>query len=236
MVRPHPRRPRVVANFASTLDGKIAPSSDFLAGPVVLSRKAADHVRMRTLRASADAILIGAGNLRSDDPDLALAVAERARRRTSGLAEPMRIVVTRSGLGLSSAQAVFDPQKGGTTIVAHTSAMTAAKREELGARAELTCLGEAEVDVPALLSWLYDARGVRELLCEGGGILTEQLFRAQAVDELYLTLVPRILGGVGAPTLVEGRGFGMDEIPDGRLVQVDRAGDELFLRYQFAWP
>jgi riboflavin biosynthesis pyrimidine reductase len=66
-------------------------------------------------------------------------------------------------------------------------------------------------------------------------MLNAQLFAAHAVDELYLTLVPRILGGSATPTVVGGEGFDPDAIPDARLLSLDRVGDELFLRYTFAW-
>jgi 5-amino-6-(5-phosphoribosylamino)uracil reductase len=78
-------------------------------------------------------------------------------------------------------------------------------------------------------------RGVRTLLCEGGGDLCSQLFAARAVDEVYLTLTPRILGGAHAPTMVDGAGFGPDEIPDATLTSMEQAGDELYLRYQINW-
>jgi len=78
-------------------------------------------------------------------------------------------------------------------------------------------------------------RGVATLLCEGGGELVAQLFAARAVDELYLTLVPRLLGGARAPTTAGGAGFAPDEIPDPTLVSVERLGNALFLRYRFDW-
>jgi 5-amino-6-(5-phosphoribosylamino)uracil reductase len=88
--------------------------------------------------------------------------------------------------------------------------------------------------MPDVLTWLA-GRGVRTLLCEGGGALVAQLFAARAVDALYLTLVPRILGGAHAPTLATGPGFTPDEIPDPTLASLERVGDELYLRYEFNW-
>ena len=66
--------------------------------------------------------------------------------------------------------------------------------------------------------------------------LVAHLFAARAVDELYLTVVPRILGGAAAPTLVAGAGFDPDEIPDAKLASLERIGDELYLRYEFPRP
>jgi riboflavin biosynthesis pyrimidine reductase len=89
------------------------------------------------------------------------------------------------------------------------------------------------VPADALLAWMRDTLGARTVLCEGGGVLVAELFAARAVDELYLTIVPRILGGLTAPTLVAGAGFDPDQIPDAKLASLERVGDELFLRYEF---
>jgi riboflavin biosynthesis pyrimidine reductase len=66
-------------------------------------------------------------------------------------------------------------------------------------------------------------------------VLNAALFAARAVDELHLTLVPRILGGALAPSMVAGEGFEPNAVPDGRIVSCDQLGDELFLVYEFLW-
>lgn len=176
---------------------------------------------MRELRASADAVLVGATNLRADDPDL--------------MPSRLRVVVTRSGQQVLPTAKIFDPALGGEAVVAHASTMPEAKLASLRAKAVLVELGSADVDLSRLLRWLASERGCRTVLCEGGGALVAGLFAARAIDELRLTLVPRVLGGSSAPTIVDGNGFEPDEMPDGRLVDVERIGDELFLRYEFAW-
>ena len=113
--------------------------------------------------------------------------------------------------------------------------MPASKRGELEARATLVELGERDVDVARLLEWLASERGCRVVLCEGGGVLNARFLAARALDELYLTVVPRVLGGARAPTIVAGDGFEPGDVPDARLAQVDRVGDELFLVYAFDW-
>ena len=227
-------RPRVLLNFASTLDGKINPAPGKRVGAFMMSRHKEDLRRMRTLRAQADAVLIGATNLRADDPDLALSADERKARGAAGKPEPLRLVVTTTGNALSPGMKMFDPKRGGPAIVVHTSRMPEDARRALAAVAELVQLGEDRVPMPDLLSWLQ-GRGVGTLLCEGGGQLVAQLYAARAVDELYLTLVPRILGGDNAPTLVGGPGFAPDEIPDAKLASLERIGEELYLRCDFAW-
>lgn len=212
-------RPRVLVNMAPSLDGKIAPARK--RAPFVMSRGEEDARRMRALRARADAVVIGASNLRQDDPDLAPA--------------RLRVVVTHAGAQVEPGAKMFDPELGGEAIVVHTATMSGAVRAQLRERATLVELGPSEIDVLQLLEWLAKERGCRTVLCEGGGVLNARFFAARAVDELYLTLVPRVLGGSNAPTIVEGDGFEPDAIPDARLVSCDRAGDELFLVYAFDW-
>jgi riboflavin-specific deaminase-like protein len=217
------------------LDGKINPAPGRRSGRFMMSRHREDFGRMLGLRARADAILIGAENLRADDPDLAIAAGEREARRARGEPEPLRIAVTSMGNGITPEMKIFDPARGGPSIVVHTARMPSDARARLAPVAELVELGELTVAVPELLSFLLD-RGVRTLLCEGGGDLCAQLLAARAVDELHLTLSPRILGGARAPTMVDGVGFVPDEIPDAKLDAVEQLGDELFLRYQITWP
>jgi 5-amino-6-(5-phosphoribosylamino)uracil reductase len=229
-----PARPRVLVNFASSADGKINPAPGLRHGKFMMSRHREDFRRMVSLRAEADAILIGASNLRADNPDLSIPAAEHAARQARGAPDPTRIVLTSTGDGISPDMRMFDPARGGASIVVHAASMLPATRARLAPVAELAELGGDRVDVADLLTWLT-TRGVRTLLCEGGGSLCAQLFAARAVDALYLTIVPRILGGARAPTVVDGPGFAPDEIPDPTLASMERVGDELYLRYEFSW-
>jgi len=235
MTPPQPQdRPRVLVNFASSVDGKINPAPGLRQGKFMMSRHREDFRRMVALRAEADAILIGATNLRADNPDLAIPADARADRRARGAPEPARLVVTTTGEGITPDRRMFDPALGGPSIVLHAPAMPAETRARLAPIAELVQFSGERVAVGDVLTWLA-GRGVRTLLCEGGGALVAQLFAARAVDALYLTLVPRLLGGARAPTLADGPGFAPDEIPDPTLASMERVGDELYLRYEFKW-
>ena len=205
--------------MAPSLDGKIAPTHRV--GPFVMSRGPEDSKRMHALRSRADAVIIGASNLAVDDPDL--------------MPSSLRVVVTRAGQRVKPTAKMFDRALGGEAVVAHATSMSESKRANLRERATLVELGAEDVDVSLLLDWLARERGCRVVLCEGGGVLNASFLAARALDELYLTIVPRVLGGSGAPTIVEGDGFGPDVLPDARLVCVDRVGDELFLVYAFDW-
>jgi 5-amino-6-(5-phosphoribosylamino)uracil reductase len=206
-------------NFAPSLDGKIAPARK--REPFTMSRHPEDRRRMLLLRASADAVLIGAANLRADDPDL--------------MPSRIRVVVTRAADQIPATAKMFGKSLGGEAIVAHTSMISAQKRAELRDCATLVELGASDIEIARLLDWLVRERGCKTLLCEGGGVLAANLFAAKAVDDLHLTIVPRLLGGANAPTCVAGTGFEPDAIPDARLDRIDRVGDEIFLVYRFEW-
>jgi riboflavin-specific deaminase-like protein len=212
-------RPRVLCNMAPSIDGKIAQARK--RAPFVMSRHAEDPKRMHALRARADAVLIGASNLRADDPDL--------------MPSRLRVVVTRAGERVEPTAKMFDPTSGGEAVVAHAATMPDGKRASLRTHATLVELGATDVDMMALLEWLARERGCKVVLSEGGGALNARLFAARAIDELCLTIVPRVLGGSAAPTIVEGEGFEPDEVPDGRMVSLERVGDELFVVYEFDW-
>ena len=230
-----PVRPRILVNFAVSLDGKTNPAPGKRHGAFAMSRGKEDWRLMRELRARADAILIGATNQRVDDPGLSLSPDERERRRAAGQPLPARIVVTRRGEGIRPDAKIFDRSIGGPTYVVHTEDMTEANRAQLAPVATLVEMGAAAVPMAGLLTWMRKTVGAQVVMCEGGGDLVAQLFAARAVDELYVTVVPRILGGITAPTLVGGAGFDIDEIPHASLTSVERIGDELYLRYDFSW-
>lgn len=205
--------------MAPSLDGKIAPAHK--RAPFAMSRGPEDPKRMHALRARTDAVIIGASNLAADDPDL------KPGR--------IRVVVTRAGEQVAPTAKMFDPALGGEAVVAHSATMLESKRAALRERATLVELGESDVDILRLLDWLARERGCSTVLTEGGGVLNARFFAARAIDELYLTVVPRVLGGSAAPTIVEGDGFEPDALPDARLASVERLENELFLTYAFDW-
>ena len=92
--------------------------------------------------------------------------------------------------------------------------------------------GDREIDFRKVLEYLRSEWNVKRLLGEGGGELNEALFRAGLVNELHLTLCPRILGGRNAPTLCDGAGvMRLSEATRLELKSLKRIGTELFLVY-----
>jgi riboflavin biosynthesis pyrimidine reductase len=75
-------------------------------------------------------------------------------------------------------------------------------------------------------------RNVKNILLEGGGEIHFAFIKEDVVDEIYITLTPKLLGGVAAPSILDGRGFIAAEHRALRLVSSRRVGHELFLRYR----
>jgi riboflavin-specific deaminase-like protein len=212
-------RPFVYVNMISTIDGRSARDgrSSTLGGE-------ADLQRLLDLRTRADAVLIGTGTLRAEGYDRLVRREERrARRREQGLAEdPLAVVLSRSfdvpwDVGLF--QAPDQP------VLVYTGP-GAGEPPEVPAPVELVRL-----EVPGLTEMLADlhARGVRALLSEGGPTLNGALFAAGVVDELFLTITPLITGDGDEQNIVEGGRLPVDV--ELELLEVERAGSELFLRY-----
>ena len=90
--------------------------------------------------------------------------------------------------------------------------------------------GEGDLPVAWMLDRLAE-RGIERLLIEAGGDLLFQFLAADAIDEMYLTLCPLLVGG-DAPSLADGAGFDLAELRRMRLVSAEPEGDEVFLRYE----
>jgi len=217
-----PRRPYVVANFVASADGKaaFAGRSGKLGGDV-------DSALFHRLRTQVDAVLVGSGTLRAErygrivrDPEL------RAAREADGLApDPLACVVSRS-LNLPLDIPLFqDPEQ--STIV-----FTASDEDLEGAGPGVSVerLRAEELTMTSALEILRDRHAVRSVLCEGGPTVFGALLGEGLVDELFLSLAPRIAGGAEAPTIVEG--MPLAELMELELVWVLEAGGELFIRYR----
>ena len=89
--------------------------------------------------------------------------------------------------------------------------------------------GETEINFHAALIWLRTKWNVKRLLCEGGGELNDAMFRAGLVDEINLTICPKIFGGRGAPTIAERIGFSkLADAEKFELTSIKRKKSELF--------
>jgi riboflavin biosynthesis pyrimidine reductase len=208
---------KVVSNTAISLDGRIN-TRERRFGSLGSAR---DHARMSRLRTEADAVLVGGATFRNwphpslpDDAD---------RSRLAG--RPWNVVVTRTLKVPVTPEFLAEPG-------IRPLFLTRAGSVPDGFPAEVEAYDGAGHDLP--VAWMLDAlrrRGVERLLIEAGGDLLFQFFAVNAIDELFVTLCPLVIGG-DAPSLADGTGFTWPQIRQLRLLESEVAGDEIFLRYQ----
>ncbi|MHB1595599.1 MAG: RibD family protein [Streptosporangiaceae bacterium] len=216
-------RPYVLLSCAMSLDGYIDDASP----QRLLLSNDADFDRVDQVRADSDAILIGATTLRRDNPRLIVNSPERRQaRQARGLPPyPLKVTVTTSG-DLDDSYKFW--HHGGTKLIYCPDPVAASLRSRLGGLAEVTGLGET-VDFPAMLDDL-GARGIRQLMVEGGSTIHTQLLTAGLADEIQLAIAPFFVGDTAAPRFV-GPGQFPDD-PDHRMTvaEVRQIGDITLLR------
>lgn len=243
-------RPFVIANFVSTLDGVVSYEIHGQAGASTISgQDIADHFIMGLLRASADAIMVGARTVQDTSPDdlwIPEYVYPDAKHlfteyRTNVLHRPeYPLLVIVSGNGrLELNRAIFRTPGMRTIII--TTACGRDALEKAGATklpaVQIHALDTkgGTIDPLAMLQFLYTQLGIRRLLHEGGPMLFGQFMAAKAVDELFITLSPQIAGR-GATTIRPGLVQGMEFMPDGapwfQLLSVKQGIEHLYLRYR----
>lgn len=199
-------RPYTIVSCAVSLDGYLddaTPTRLVLSGPQDLDE-------VDELRARADAILVGAGTIRADDPRLLVRDPARAAARAAAgrPAQPLRVTLTAAG-GLDPAARFFTGP--GTPLVYCAAGTVAVTRKTLGDKAEVVHLGEArpadraaagagpQPSLPAVLHDLAAHRGVASLLVEGGSLVLRDLLAADLADELRLAVAPFFVGDPRAP-------------------------------------
>ena len=176
--------PLVTYKAAVTLDGKVAAAGGDARWISCPDSRRAVH----RLRATADAVMIGAGTLRRDDPELTVRLGEGR--------DPVRVIVTRRG-GLPEGAKVLGTARQTRTIVLAERADDAARRMLEARGAELIEMGEA--GLRAGLAALAE-RGLLDILCEGGPTLAGALLAEGLLDRVLLFVAPLIVGR-GAPDL-----------------------------------
>ena len=217
-------RPYTLLSCAVSLDGYLDDAS----GTRLVLSGAADLDRVDEVRSRCDAILVGAGTLRRDDPRLLVrSPARRAARGARGLAgSPQRVVLTASG-ALDPSARLF--HGGPAPLVYAATGTVPGLRSRLGGRAEVVPAGQP-VALAVVLADLA-ARGTGTLLVEGGGATLAGFLATDLADELHLAVAPLFVADPAAPRLA---GAGTAGWPPGRrarLVAAAPVGDMAVLRY-----
>ncbi|HLV55026.1 MAG TPA: pyrimidine reductase family protein [Actinotalea caeni] len=217
---PDRARPHLRVSFVSSLDG--AAWLDGRSGPL---NDEWDQQVFATLRRLSDAVLVGAGTVRIEGYDgLTLDEESQRWRVEHGLPPHVRLAIVSHALDLDPTAAVFTEAPVRPLVVTHATA-PAARREALAQVADVLVHGERSVDLPAAVADLA-ARGMPQVLCEGGPTLLGALVAADAVDELDLTISPVLVSGTAARIA-----HGPQRLVPMRMVHALPGGPMLFLRY-----
>lgn len=221
--------PFVIVNMAITADGKIATANRAVSS----FGSARDREHLLELRAGADAVMAGARTVDQNRVNLGPGPARYRRLRLKrGLREyNLRIVASRSGSVNPDAE-IFK-RRFSPIIVLTTRRASGARLRRLCALAEeVKICGQKEINFRRVFGWLRQKWGIRRLVCEGGGEVNDALFRAGVIDELHLTICPKIFGGRNAPTIADGLGVArLRQAKRFELKSARRVGNELFLVY-----
>ena len=207
-------RPALTLKLATTLDGRIATASGesrWITGPAARA-----HVHAR--RAAHDAIMVGAGTARADDPSLTV-------RGLGAVPQPVRVVLSR-GLDLDPTLGLIRTARDVPTWLIHAGGDPAAF-EAAGARCLRVGCDHAGIDVNAALQAL-GAEGITRVYCEGGGTLAASLLRAGLVDRLELYAAGAAIGAEGRPGLGPLALAALADAPRLRLADHRAVGPDLF--------
>jgi 2,5-diamino-6-(ribosylamino)-4(3H)-pyrimidinone 5'-phosphate reductase len=204
-------RPYLAINMVATVDGRAA-----LNGSAVGIGSAVDKRLMRELRAEADVVLHGAATVRADPLSARVPANLVAQRRAAGLTDqPLGAIVTRTG-SLPSTHPYYES----ATVIYVTSDRSVPVSAPT---VEVCRIASVEAAVRDL-----GRRGARRILCEGGPTLNAALLEAGLVDEIFLTIAPKLTGGADPLTIVQGGTFGTIALELRSVVDID---GELFLKY-----
>jgi riboflavin-specific deaminase-like protein len=189
-----PDRPYLVLNMVSSLDGKA--TIDWRTKGLSTET---DRQLFHRLRTQPDAVMVGAGTVRAERYGrMAKSEELRAARVSEGLAPDPLAVIVSARLDLPADLPIFESPD--QTIVIATHSDTTLPETKANVLYERT--GD---DLPLLMARLRGDHGVRSVVCEGGPTLNSYLFASGLVDELWLTLNPKVAGGAAALTIVAGR-------------------------------
>jgi len=217
------QRPYVALKMAMSLDGAIASL------PGVEARLTSEDARryVRDLRIAHDAVMVGAGTVRVDDPQLTV------RPPHDRLRPYVRVVLCQTE-GVSARSRIFDSEEGyAKTVVLAPSGLTN-RLKELRDVADVIGVGPPEslvLDLPQALEALR-AHGIYSVLCEGGPTLAAHLIAAGQVDRFYWAIAPLFLQSANAVAVLAG----VDLPPSGvrlHFDRMDRTGDDVVISGTF---
>ncbi|HEY2296978.1 MAG TPA: dihydrofolate reductase family protein [Jatrophihabitans sp.] len=218
-------RPYTLLSCGMSIDGYLDNATETR---LALSNEA-DFDRVDAVRATCDAIMVGAATVRKDNPRLLVRSERRRRDRVArGLCpSPLKVTVTRRGQ--LDARAQFFLADEADKVVYCESRAVVATQDRLGSVADVIDAG-APVEMDQISEDLF-RRGVQRLMVEGGGTVHTQFLTADLVDELQLVVAPLFVGDSRARRFVGDGLFPWNSKRRATLAEVRQIGDVVLLRY-----
>ncbi|MEX2356334.1 MAG: dihydrofolate reductase family protein [Thermaerobacterales bacterium] len=222
-------RPYIILNMISTLDGKIT-----LDGARVNEiGSSVDHRLMQKLRIPVDAVMRGAGTVRSHGKYPYVPPEDAAARKSRGLPEQPQAVIVSGSCNLPLDAPVFQAAPHRPLIITQADAPPE-KVKAARSAAHIIAAGHGAVDLALAVKILREKHNIRSILLEGGPSLNYACLAAGLLDEIFWTLAPQVGGGRSDLTLVTGPQT-LDPMPQARLCSAfyHQTTGELFFRYRF---
>ncbi len=205
----------IITNTAISLDGKISFERTHHAS----LGSDEDKRRMSELRAKVSAVLVGGQSFRNW-PQIIKPAHGYAVKKT-----PLYNVILSRGLDFDLSR--FKPDS-------DIKPLFLSSAPETPANFPFEVVVSDKPITPFWIVEVLEQRGIDTLLIEGGGDLIFQFLKAELVDEMYVTVCPKLIGNKQSPTLCDGDGF--DGFKNLKLLECDPVGDEIFLHYELVSP
>ncbi len=242
----HSRRPYVIGNFVTTLDGVVTLNEPgHASGGDISGFNRHDRMVMGLLRAIADAVIVGAGTLRVEPEHhwtaeyIFPSLTETYQQFRTNLRKPkppLNVIVTAHG-EVNLDLPVFQSGEVSVLIITTTYGEERIRKQHLPPSVQLSAVQSAgPISAWAILEAVSRVRQSDLILVEGGPQLMGDFFAEHCLNELFFTLAPQIAGRDGEverPGLVTGKRFAPEHPLWGTLIGVKRGGNHLFLRYAF---
>ncbi|HEY2122924.1 MAG TPA: dihydrofolate reductase family protein [Chthoniobacterales bacterium] len=220
-------RPRIILNFAMTVDGKVSTANKTPSG----FTSEFDKRRLLEIRALGDALIAGRNTVAIDRMSMGLPneSLRKARTERGQSPYPLRVMISNSGdfpPDLEVFKHTFSP-----ILIYSTSQMPACRQTELRAKTILHIGNGDVVRLPEVLNDLCETHRVRTLVCEGGPQLAKSLAELDCLDEIFLTIAPILAGGRDAPGILGPPGSFLPSSRTYQLESMKHEAGECYLHY-----
>lgn len=208
---------KIISNSAISLDGKLATKDH----DAIMLGSQQDQIKMSELRNWADAVVVG-GKTYRNWPEAMIPVKGHLTTPLNPK-KKLCVIVSRSMDVPLTASFFCEKSIKPLFLTIKENIPEDFPCEVIGCDTEIT---------PAWILQILEERGAQNVLIEAGGKLLSQFMKDNCLDEMHVTLCPKIIGGTSAPTLIDGEGFSVKEICNLKLIDSKIVNDEIFLHYK----